>query len=382
MALFNSRAGAILSLSWLALWACPGALAQPFQLIVNLTPAGSIQPNQWQSVPRYAFSGSFQPPASLSTIPNGEVSDPISAAFRTPTDLFVANRAGNGFAPGSISRFRLSNAGQDFTFVESLTQNGLIGPHQIAFNPVNKELFAAAVNDGIWRWTFNSLGSATDNGAFARGRAFRGVIVEPTGTYLLASAANSFVYRFVLHANGNVTELPAQAISGASNLHFMALGTVVGEIYCADVSSNAVFRLRVNADGSLTQLQTIPSTNAISVAFSPDRKEMFVGRHITGGIDRFTFNVGTDSWTFNSTISTPSLGGIAAYVPAACPCDLSGDGLVDNTDFVVFANAYLFFDCNDSAMPLGCPADFSLDGLVDNDDFLIFVAAYNDLICS
>ncbi len=145
---------------------------------------------------------------------------------------------------------------------------------------------------------------------------------------------------------------------------------------------NKVFRLRANTDGSLTLLQTINSNNAYDCAFSPDGQEMFVARHISGGIDRFNYNASTGSWVFSTTVATDSLAGFATYVPAACPADLSGEGFVDDSDFVVFVQAYNILDCLDAAMPLGCPADFNLDGVVDDADFVIFIAAYNELICS
>ncbi|MBL8875070.1 MAG: hypothetical protein JNM86_04660 [Phycisphaerae bacterium] len=66
---------------------------------------------------------------------------------------------------------------------------------------------------------------------------------------------------------------------------------------------------------------------------------------------------------------------------AACPCDLNGDGFVEDTDFTIFVAAYNKLDCNDPGMPAGCPADFDGNGMVDDADFVIFVAAYNELVC-
>ena len=64
-----------------------------------------------------------------------------------------------------------------------------------------------------------------------------------------------------------------------------------------------------------------------------------------------------------------------------CPADLNGDGVVDDSDFVIFAAAYNLLDCADPAMPVGCPADLNLDGLVDDADFVLFVVAYDALVC-
>ncbi|MGH7245060.1 MAG: choice-of-anchor Q domain-containing protein [Phycisphaerales bacterium] len=66
---------------------------------------------------------------------------------------------------------------------------------------------------------------------------------------------------------------------------------------------------------------------------------------------------------------------------APCPCDLNGDGQVDDADFTLFVSAYNKLDCADPLMPAGCPADFDGNNLVDDADFVIFVAAYNELLC-
>lgn len=361
---------------------CAGAGAQPFQIVATEAPPGSVPQNQWRAALRYSLTDSGSAATPLTTIPNGEVHDPIGVAFRTPTDLFIGNRHGNGVQSGTISRFQLTNNGATATFVNSYTQPGLIGVHEICFNPVTRELFAATVYDGIWRWTTDTMGNVTPNGSFARGRPFRGVCVEASGNYLYATAASGTVYRFRINGDGTMTELPSKALSGGSSLHFFSLGPTRNEIYVADYGANKVFRLRIEPDGSLTELPAVASARAIDCAFSPDGEEMFVAKHNIGGIDRFNYVAATDSWSYASTIPTASLGGFAAYVPAACPSDLTGEGFVDDSDFQVFVQAYNILDCTDPAMPLGCPADFSLDGLVDDLDFQTFVVAYNELICS
>ena len=76
------------------------ALAQPFQIVATQTPPFSIPPEQWKSVTRWSLTGSGSTLTPLSSIPDGQVHDPIGVAFRTPTDLFISNRAGNGYQPG------------------------------------------------------------------------------------------------------------------------------------------------------------------------------------------------------------------------------------------------------------------------------------------
>ncbi len=74
-------------------------------------------------------------------------------------------------------------------------------------------------------------------------------------------------------------------------------------------------------------------------------------------------------------------GKVRGFILVPCPADLSGDDVVDDSDFSIFIVAYDTLDCADPAMPAGCPADLNRDGVVDDSDFVIFVAAYNELLC-
>ncbi|MBY0113408.1 MAG: hypothetical protein K2Y21_11340 [Phycisphaerales bacterium] len=65
----------------------------------------------------------------------------------------------------------------------------------------------------------------------------------------------------------------------------------------------------------------------------------------------------------------------------SCRADLTGDGVVDDSDFVQFADAYNTLDCSDPAMAAGCPADLNSDAFVDDADFVLFASAYNELLC-
>lgn len=58
---------------------------------------------------------------------------------------------------------------------------------------------------------------------------------------------------------------------------------------------------------------------------------------------------------------------------APCPGDLNGDGLVDDTDFVLFAGYY-----NNLLDPRG---DLTGDGLTEDSDFVIFAGSYDALVC-
>ncbi|MBX3387960.1 MAG: hypothetical protein KF691_00750 [Phycisphaeraceae bacterium] len=64
-----------------------------------------------------------------------------------------------------------------------------------------------------------------------------------------------------------------------------------------------------------------------------------------------------------------------------CPADFNCDGVVEDTDFVVFANSYDIFDCSEPSMINNCAADINGDGFVDDTDFVMFAAAYDAFEC-
>ncbi|MGH7245008.1 MAG: lectin-like protein [Phycisphaerales bacterium] len=74
-------------------------------------------------------------------------------------------------------------------------------------------------------------------------------------------------------------------------------------------------------------------------------------------------------------------GFIVEFEGTECVGDLNGDGLVEDSDFSLFAQQYNVLVCTDPGMPSGCSADLNQDGFVDDQDFLIFVQAYNELLC-
>ncbi len=114
------------------------AAAQPFQIVATVAPPGAVPVGQWKDVLRFSLTDSGSELTPLASIPNGQVFDPASVAFRTPSDLFIGNRHGNNVLPGSISRFQLTDGGTTATFVENFSQAGLIGMTEIAFNPITR----------------------------------------------------------------------------------------------------------------------------------------------------------------------------------------------------------------------------------------------------
>ena len=64
-----------------------------------------------------------------------------------------------------------------------------------------------------------------------------------------------------------------------------------------------------------------------------------------------------------------------------CAADLNCDQIVDDSDFVLFADGYNLLECGNPAMQAGCPADINADNFVDDSDFVAFADGYNALIC-
>ncbi|MBX7135657.1 MAG: hypothetical protein K1X67_23565 [Fimbriimonadaceae bacterium] len=298
----------------LALLTLPSlAMAADFQLIATQTPPGGG--GTWQSVLRYTIGGTGGSVTPLADIPAAQVADPASPAFRTGAELFIGNRHGNS-GVGSISRFIL-HPDNTFTKTGDITGNGAINIHQICFNPVSGELFAGTVNTGISRFIFDSGGTAIPHGFHAIGPT-RGVMVGRDGETLYVTRASGELLRYHLNANGTITQLPSVFPPGASNLHFMRV-RFDGELYAADISSNKVFRYRFDALNNPVYVGFVTSNGAIDVTFSPDGQEMFVSDHFGGGIDRFLYQAGTDSWLYTATIPTTSLGGIAVHQEVNLP---------------------------------------------------------------
>lgn len=95
----------------------------------------------------------------------------------------------------------------------------------------------------------------------------------------------------------------------------------------------------------------------------------------------FTYNAPLGSVAISSTLDIGA-GSLTRFVVAVgCPADLNGDGVVEDLDFVIFANSYNILDCADPSMPAGCPGDLNFDGFVDDTDFVLFAGAYDQLVC-
>jgi 6-phosphogluconolactonase (cycloisomerase 2 family) len=349
------------------------AHAQPFQLIVTVSPPGSNgNPANWQPTLRIGVNGSGGGTFALGSIPNGEVFDPAGIAFRSAADLFVGNRHGNILGQGSISRFSLSPDGATATYVQNITAPGMIGVHELAYDANRDDLYAACAYDGIYRFHFDANGQPQFVQHIAPGRPFRGVVAHPNGQFLYATAASNRLYTFQITGANTTTELQSFVVPGSSNLHFFCISPDARHVYLGDINTSTVYRFRIGSEGGLTLDQTISSPAAIDLAFSPDYTEMYVGNHFQGGISRYRTTDQT-SWTPAGSITTPSMGGFGTFTAPGCIADFNFDGFIDFFDYDAYVLCF-----EGGACPPGRDPDFNGDGFVDLFDYDSFVTLFEE----
>jgi len=101
--------------------------------------------------------------------------------------------------------------------------------------------------------------------------------------------------------------------------------------------------------------------NGETTTYSPERPKVFA------------------SWNHSADVfGSPA---IAVRTSWDCVCDVTSDGFVDDSDFLVFVIQYDVLVCDSVEMRMSCVCDYNDDGYVDDGDFIRFVDAYNTLIC-
>ena len=86
-------------------------------------------------------------------------------------------------------------------------------------------------------------------------------------------------------------------------------------------------------------------------------------------------------YTYATTVSSGSVSATSEMRVMSCPCDLTGDNLVDDADFTEFVRTYDILVCTAPGMGWSCLSDFNADGSVDDADFVLFVQSYSALFC-
>ncbi len=294
-----------------------------FFILVTETPAGAAPANTWGGVLRYDVPDDLQPATKATAIPKTDVADPIGLAFRqTSAEVFVGNR--RGMTTGSISRFLYDAKTESFTSNGETLMNDAAGAvMQLAFSHDEKELFVARDGNEITRFTLDSQGKMTKSGAITGLGNMIGVAVSKDGKRLYATQQFSGTIREFALPGGN--ELSGFPVAGASRPHLMVMDQKSGTLYVSDIQSNKVFALALDSNDDLSLKQTMSGTNPISVALSPDGKELFSTSHNFSPpdvIQRFQVDQ-SSQWAYegdNATIdTTTALGGTLVFSASAVP---------------------------------------------------------------
>ena len=302
-----------------------------FFILVTETPAGSPSQSSWGGVLRYDVADDLQPAQLAGTVIDAsQVADPIGLAFRqTSAEVFVGNRGGDTYL-GSVSRFLYDAKTETFTPNGTVAMNdGLGNVMQVAFSRDETELFAARgyTNGGsgneITRFKFDTNGNMAPNGAITGLGSMIGVAVSKDGNRLYATQQFSSTIREFSLPSG--TEVQGFAISGASRPHLMVMDKDDSRLYVSDIQSNDIYVLDVDVNDDLTLDQTVGATNPISVALSPDHKELFSTSHNftpPDVIERYDLD-NQNHWITEGTTatidSTTALGGTLVFRASSVP---------------------------------------------------------------
>ena len=281
-------------------------------VLITQSPPGPTNgdPTTWGGVLQFEVSGDGSALVASTGIAKTSVEDPVGLWFEPKSSVvFVGNRHGNNAADGtagSISRFAYAFDTHALTALPEITGNGLDGVHQIALSPTTGELFAANVNNGISRFSFDAAGNAVAAGTISDGAA-RGVCVAPDGKRLYVSTAANVIRQFDLVTGDELTPITLQT---TATLHFFAVRK--GELYVAALDDNKVYRFSLDADDNPTMVQAVDASAPVGVAFSADGGEMYVTGHRTSDLlQRYLYDPGTDTWMPNGTMDLgTSLGGV------------------------------------------------------------------------
>ncbi len=257
---------------------CLSVSAEPFQIIAAETPMVS---GSNQGVRRYIVRDTFGPVEQLTPIPGSVLYDPAALSLRSPTELFISNRAAHT-GNGSVARVRLF--GSSFEYIDTFTGNGLTDCAQSCFDPVSGELFVTNYTGGILsRFVFDASGNPVPNGYIIipdTGKQL-GVAIRPADRQLFVSDYTK-IRRFSRKPDGSYTFIENFAVNGAAMYHFMKFKDDL--LYLTNFQQSAVLIYSFDVQGNPVFKDWFPADNALDLDFSPDGQEMFVTDHRDGGI--------------------------------------------------------------------------------------------------
>ncbi|MBS1704685.1 MAG: dockerin type I repeat-containing protein [Armatimonadetes bacterium] len=300
------------------------AVAQAdYQLLVTQTFAGFASQSQWNGIKRYYFTSSGAPAAERIGIDKSLVADPASITENSLGEFFVGNRSGNT-GNSLVSRFTYNLSTDTFIPNGSITGNGLSACHAVAFNS-SGEMFVADAFSGFSRFTFPG-GVPTPNGTISKSSTRWCTFGSDPNKMFYAAGTDGLLRIHNIAAN---TETNFN-IAGSGGVHWGAwLGN---DIYIASASTSEVYKITFSGGMPVSSVKVANYPVAISVAFSPDGKEMYVGSHTGNKIGRFMLDSGSGTWVHTGDINFGWNVGSMAVV-SRVPTAITISGNVDLQDY-------------------------------------------------
>lgn len=120
-----------------------------------------------------------------------------------------------------------------------------------------------------------------------------------------------------------------------------------------------------------------------AVRFELNNSPLFLTATNARGVGGFICDTAALRKVPASNISQPKLyfDEISVTTTPHCDGDLNLDGMVDDSDMVIFGSQYDINACADLRSEAFCSADLNHDGSADDSDFSIFVLAYDNMLC-
>lgn len=289
-----------------------------YQLVISEAVPGSVGQAQWKGVRRFYFYSTGGFAGERAGIDKADCSDAAGVFVAPNGQILVGNRHGNS-GPASVGRFGYSATTDTISPLATITGNSMSGAHGVVTSPANSELFVSNVANGVSRF-LTPFGTPVANGVIRPGTSTRGVFMNPTGTmlYITEGVTNNLV-QYEL-ATGTTTPFAA----AAGGLHFGSWRA--GVLYVAGYDTSTLAKVVFDANGKAVSSSPIQvGGRPLTIAFSPDGNEMYVGMHATGVVERYSYNQIGDSWSKTGQFqSGTSIGDMSVLTTVPTSVTISG----------------------------------------------------------
>jgi len=177
------------------------------------------------------------------------------------------------------------------------------GPRLMAFHPSGQYLYVA-LNDGntgngggFSSFQLTSNGNLSSLGYTSVGIDIYDITVHPNGNYLYLTSVNStpYVYKYNINTNGTIDTISKTTYTIGFENPFgftsLAIHPDGKYIYMKDGFSSRIFAYQINADGTLTYVDSAHyiASGICNLIIHPNRRNMYMTER--SGNDRFGYNI-------------------------------------------------------------------------------------------